>query len=336
MGTEEDARKLFVAGLPETMTDDGLRTLFTSTGSSITDLSLPRDRATGRPRGFAFVTLSSADEAQRAREHLDGSLVEGRSISVRPFTSGPPRTGGPGGMGPGMGGGMGGGMGPGMGGGMGGGGMGPGMGGGGFERRPPPRDDSNRTLYVGNLPYDIEEPDLRGVFTQQGAAGVDRVHLPVDHATGRKRGFAFVAFASEDAAKAALDALATLSIRGRPCTVHLAHPRGERPPPRADRPFGAPGMGGGPGPGGGMRSSPPPAMGGAPRGPGFGGGGGGGGGFGPPAGDRGGRPPVRRGADDDGAARNAKGATRKTRLQEEKRRGGGNARRYFDELDDDE
>src|SRR5687768_14217123 len=91
MATEEDARKLFVAGLPDTVTDEGLRALFTSTGSGIDELSLPRDRATGRPRGFAFVTLSSADEAQRAREQLDGSLMEGRSISVRPFTSGPPR-----------------------------------------------------------------------------------------------------------------------------------------------------------------------------------------------------------------------------------------------------
>jgi nucleolin len=333
MGTEEDARKLFVAGLPETMTDDGLRTLFTSTGSSIAELSLPRDRATGRPRGFAFVTLSSPDEAQRARQQLDGSLVEGRSISVRPFTPGPPRAGGPVG-GPGA---------PGPGGyGPPGGGYGAPGGGfgdrGGFERRPaPPRDDSNRTLYVGNLPYDIEEADLRSIFTQQGAAGVERVHLPMDHATGRKRGFAFVAFSSEDTAKAALDALATLAVRGRPCTVHIAHPRGERPPPRADRPFGGPPGAGGPGghPGPGLRSSPPPA-GGPGRGPSFGGGGGGGGGFGPPAGDRAGRPPPRRAGDDDGQARGAKGATRKTRLQEEKRRGGGNARRYFDELDDDE
>src|SRR5689334_20747986 len=99
MGTEEDARKLFVAGLPDTVTDEGLRGLFTSTGAGIDELSLPRDRATGRPRGFAFVTLSSADDAQRAREQLDGSMLDGRSISVRPFTSGPPRTGGPGGGG---------------------------------------------------------------------------------------------------------------------------------------------------------------------------------------------------------------------------------------------
>ncbi len=330
MGTEEDARKLFVAGLPDTVTDEGLRALFTSTGSGIDELSLPRDRATGRPRGFAFVTLSSADEAQRAREQLDGSMLEGRSISVRPFSSGPPRAGGPGMGAPGP-----------HSGGMGGGGGA----GGGFERRPPPRDDSNRTLYVGNLPYDIEEGDLRGIFNQLGAKDLDRIHLPMDHATGRKRGFAFVSFQSEDAAKASLDVLGNLAVRGRPCTVHLAHPRGERPPPR-ERSFGGPGGGGGGfggggfgGGGGGFGGGGGGGFGGGAPGPRPGGFGGGGSrpGFGPPAsGDRGGRPPPRRADEGEGAARGAKGATRKQRLEQEKQRGGGNARRYFDEVDDDE
>jgi nucleolin len=312
MGTEEDARKLFVAGLPDTVTDEGLRGLFTSTGAGIDELSLPRDRTTGRPRGFAFVTLSSSDDAQRAREQLDGSMLEGRSISVRPFSSGPPRAGGGGGFGAGPGGG-----GPGYAAGPG----GPPGAGGGFERRPPPRDDSNRTLYVGNLPYDIEEADLRGIFNQMGAQGLDRIHLPMDHATGRKRGFAFVSFINEDAAKAGLEAVGDLNIRGRQCTVHIAHPRGERPPPRGDRPA----FGGGPGGGGGMggmRSSPPPAMGSRN--------------FGPPAAPGGGNRPPRRAGEDEGAARAAKGVTRKNRLEQEKRRGGGNARRYMDDVDDDE
>jgi RNA recognition motif-containing protein len=319
MGTEEDARKLFVAGLPETVTDDGLRALFTSTGSAIDELSLPRDRATGRPRGFAFVTLSSAEDAQRAREQLDGSLLEGRSISVRPFTSGPPRDGA---RGPGMGGGGGFGAGP------------AGGGGGGFggaDRRPPPRDDSNRTLYVGNLPYDIEENDLRGMFTQMGAKDVDRIHLPMDHATGRRRGFAFVSFVTEDAAKASLDVLGNLNVRGRQCTVHLAHPRGERPA-RPERSFGGPPGAGGPsmgpggpgGPGGGFRSSPPPP-GGPRRAP----------SFGPPAFGGGPRPGPRRN-DEEGVARTAKGVSRKQSLKEEKRRGGGNAQRYLEDIDDDD
>jgi RNA recognition motif-containing protein len=311
MGTEEDARKLFVAGLPDTVTDEGLRALFSGTGSQIDELSLPRDRATGRPRGFAFVTLSSSEDAQRSREQLDGSLLEGRSISVRPFSSGPPRgaVSGPGSFGGGPG--------------------GPSPGGfGGAERRPPQRDDSNRTLYVGNLPYDIEETDLRALFAQMGAKDLDRVHLPMDHATGRKRGFAFVSFMTEDAAKASLDVLGQLTVRGRPCTVHLAHPRGERPV-RPERSFGGPSGPGGGGMGGppGFRSSPPPA-GGPRRTP----------SFGPPSfgGPGAGRPPPRRTGDEEGAARSAKGVSRKKRLEEEKKRGGGNARRYMDDVDEDE
>jgi RNA recognition motif-containing protein len=177
------------------------------------------------------------------------------------------------------------------------------------------------------LPYDIEETDLRNIFQQMGAVGLDRIHLPMDHATGRKRGFAFVSFLNEEAAKTGLEAVGDLNIRGRQCTVHIAHPRGERPPPRERPSFGGP-PGGAMG-GGGMRSSPPPGMG--------GGGGGGGpsrGGFGPPAPPGGLRPRPR--ADGEGEARGAKGVTRKNRLEQEKRRGGGNARRYMDDVDDDE
>ena len=59
----EDARKLFVAGLPDSITEDALREIFEATGGKVTDVSLPRDRATGRVRGFGFVTFASPEEA---------------------------------------------------------------------------------------------------------------------------------------------------------------------------------------------------------------------------------------------------------------------------------
>src|SRR5262245_16712603 len=105
----EDARKLFVAGLPDSITEDVLRQLFEATGGTVSEISLPKDRATGRPRGFGFVTLSTSDEAQAARDSLDGSIQAGKSISVRPFQAEPPkrepgsaggRSGGGGGGGP--------------------------------------------------------------------------------------------------------------------------------------------------------------------------------------------------------------------------------------------
>lgn len=240
----EDSRKLFVAGLPDSITEDVLRQLFEATGGSVVEVSLPKDRATGRPRGFGFVTLATNDEANAARESLDGSFQGGKSISVRPFQAEPPRReGGPAGPG--------GPRGP-MSGGMGG-----------------PAAAPDRTLYVGNLPYDATVEEVEALINGTGSGPVVRVHLPMDP-DGRKRGFGFVTMASADAAKGAIDALRGADIRGRRLVVNLAHPKGERPP-REDRPaYGGGGFGGGGGYGGG----------GGFGGGGYAGGGGGGGGYG--------------------------------------------------------
>jgi nucleolin len=230
----EDSRKLFVAGLPDSITEDVLRQLFEATGGNVVEVSLPKDRATGRPRGFGFVTLATVEEATSARESLDGSFQGGKSISVRPFQAEPPRREGrPLGGGPG---------GP----------IGAGPTG--------PAGAPDRTLYVGNLPYDATVEEVEGLITATGAGPVVRVHLPMDP-DGRKRGFGFVTMASADAARGAIEALKGADIRGRRLVVNLAHPKGERPA-RDERPSG---------PGGGFASP----------GGGFGGGGGfaGGGGF---------------------------------------------------------
>ncbi len=232
-----DDATLFGAGLPDSISEDVLKQLFEATGGTVIQVSLPKDRATGRPRGFGFVTMSSAAQAQAARDSLDGSLQAGRSISVRPFQAEPPRRGeggGPGGPSsrpPRSG--------------------GPGGGGGASP---------DRTLYVGNLPYDCTQPELEALIN--GATGgngqVVRVHLPMDQ-DGRKRGFGFVTMSSAETAKAAAEALKTADLRGRRLVVNLAHPKGERPPREHGGGYGGGGGGGG-----------------------YGGGGGGGGGFGPP------------------------------------------------------
>ncbi|WP_438009773.1 hypothetical protein WME89_14495 [Sorangium sp. So ce321] len=268
----EDSRKLFVAGLPDSITEDVLRQLFEATGGNVVEVSLPKDRATGRPRGFGFVTLSTTGEANAARESLDGSFQGGKSISVRPFQAEPPRREGrP--------------MGPGGGPGAGPGGPGGGMGGGAAAA-------PDRTLYVGNLPYDASVEEVEGLIGATGAGPVVRVHLPMDP-DGRKRGFGFVTMASAEAARAAIDGLRGADVRGRRLVVNLAHPKGERPA-REERPggFGGGGFAGG---GGGF----------AGGGGGFGGGGGGfaggGGGFGGGGGGTGGGappPPARKTFDD--------------------------------------
>src|SRR5579862_5043734 len=130
MANEE--AKLFVAGLPDSISEDVLKQLFEATGGKVVGVSLPKDRTTGRPRGFGFVTLATPQEAQAARDALDGSMQAGKSISVRPFQAEPPKRsdapGGPRGSGP------------------------PGLRGPGGPAQAP-----DRTLYVGNLPYDATQ-----------------------------------------------------------------------------------------------------------------------------------------------------------------------------------
>lgn len=218
----EDSRKLFVAGLPDTINEDILRQLFEATGGNVVEVSLPKDRTTGRPRGFGFVTLATIEEANSARESLDGSFHGGKSISVRPFQADPPKRDGVG---------------------LGGGRPDRPGGGGGAAAAP------DRTLYVGNLPYDATVEEVETLISGTSAGPVVRVHLPTD-AEGRKRGFGFVTMASAEAAKSAIDALRGADVRGRRLVVNLAHPKGDRPPPREDR-GGAFAGGGGPGPGGG-------------------------------------------------------------------------------------
>lgn len=78
--------RLYVGGLPPAATETAVRILFQNHGLSPVDIYLPKDRQTGRPRGFGFVSMSSQSEATQAIGALNGSLVEGISITVRPAT----------------------------------------------------------------------------------------------------------------------------------------------------------------------------------------------------------------------------------------------------------
>ncbi len=189
--TTDDARKLFVAGLSDSISEEVLRQLFEATGGEVVEVSLPRDRATGNARGFGFVTLATGDQAEAARESLDGSFQGGRSISVRTFQSGSPRR--------------------------------------------EPRSEAgvgpaeDRTLYVGNLPYDATVAEVEEILSSVGVTPVLRVHLPLGP-DGRPRGFGFVTLSSPPAVQQAVDAMATADLRGRRVMVKVAHPRGSAPP----------------------------------------------------------------------------------------------------------
>ena len=74
-------RKLYVGNLPYEMGETELQELFGRAGS-VESVTVMRDQATGRPRGFAFVEMSTDEAAQTAIRELNASQVGGRSLTV--------------------------------------------------------------------------------------------------------------------------------------------------------------------------------------------------------------------------------------------------------------
>jgi RNA recognition motif-containing protein len=78
-------------------------------------------------------------------------------------------------------------------------------------------------IYVGNLPYETGEEDLKTLFSPYGS--VTRARTVTDRETGRSRGFGFVEMASDDEARAAIEALNGTKMGGRTLVVNEARPR---------------------------------------------------------------------------------------------------------------
>jgi len=79
------------------------------------------------------------------------------------------------------------------------------------------------TIYVGNLSFQAEREDLLDLFGQYGE--VKQCSLPLDRDTGRKRGFAFVELADDEAEQKAIDDLQDVEWMGRMIRVNKATPR---------------------------------------------------------------------------------------------------------------
>ena len=125
--------KLYVGNLSFNTTETDLQDMFAAVGP-VQEVTLMQDKFTGKSRGFAFVTMTTEADAQKAITEFNGKTVEGRPLTVNEARPREPRPPG-GGRGGGYGGG-GGGYGGGYGGGGGGGGYGGGRrDGGGNQRR---------------------------------------------------------------------------------------------------------------------------------------------------------------------------------------------------------
>ncbi|MCJ1477856.1 hypothetical protein MMC13_006529 [Lambiella insularis] len=194
-----NARKMFIGGLNWETTDQSLKDYFSQFGE-VQECTVMRDGATGRSRGFGFLTFKDARTVNivMVKEHyLDGKIVR---LSISPSSSlFRPR---------------------------------PSKNKGSHinryakidPKRAIPRDEQERTskIFVGGVSQDATEQDFKEYFMQYGRV-VDAT-LMIDKDTGRPRGFGFVTFDNESAVDNCLQG--DLMILGKPIEVKKAQPRG--------------------------------------------------------------------------------------------------------------
>ena len=90
------ATKLYVGGLPYSTQEAALKELFAQAGSVVSAVII-MDKMSGRSKGFGFVEMATAEEAQNAVSMFNDQEFEGRKLTVneaRPMEARPPRTGG--------------------------------------------------------------------------------------------------------------------------------------------------------------------------------------------------------------------------------------------------
>jgi cold-inducible RNA-binding protein len=85
--------KLFVGNLSFDITENDLQDAFAAHGT-VSETNLMMDRTTGRPRGFAFVTMATAEEAKKAIDALNGAMLGGRNLTVNEARPREERSGG--------------------------------------------------------------------------------------------------------------------------------------------------------------------------------------------------------------------------------------------------
>lgn len=182
--------KVVIRGLPFEASEDGVLDYFNIEASQ---LNLPKFSDSGRCKGFAFITCGSQDEANRIKGMAGSSFEAGgneRQISVSDYEERPKnqnkrnnrRRG-----------------------------RGRGRGGGNNDRDNnssrqqqnfESSEESEREVYVSNVPFDANEDDFRRVFGDCGE--IEEITIPTIYTSGRPKGFAFVRFADNKAREEAL------------------------------------------------------------------------------------------------------------------------------------
>ena len=87
------AKRIYVGGLSYSTTNEGLRAYFEQAGA-VSSASVITDRETGRSRGFGFVEMDDDGQADQAIERMNGTQLDGRTLTVNEARERQPRTGG--------------------------------------------------------------------------------------------------------------------------------------------------------------------------------------------------------------------------------------------------
>lgn len=82
-------------------------------------------------------------------------------------------------------------------------------------------------MYIGNLPYNVSEEELREMFSEFGV--VDSIKLITDKFSGQSKGFGFIEMSNNSEADQAIKALNKTNVKGRDIKVNQAEPQGKRP-----------------------------------------------------------------------------------------------------------
>ncbi|KAG6403758.1 hypothetical protein SASPL_135989 [Salvia splendens] len=182
--------KLFVGNLPFTVDSSRLAGLFEQAGN-VEMVEVIYDKATGRSRGFGFVTMSTVEEVEAAAQQFNGYELQGRALRV---SSGPPPPRDE-----------------------------------NFSPRGPRGgssiDNTNR-LYVGNLAWGVDNLTLETLFSEQGK--VKEATVVYDRDSGRSRGFGFVTYGSAQEVDNAIRSFDGMDLNGRSIRVSRAEARPKR------------------------------------------------------------------------------------------------------------
>ncbi|KAI3687900.1 hypothetical protein L1987_81603 [Smallanthus sonchifolius] len=164
--------KIFVGNLPFTVDSAALAGLFEAAGN-VEMVEVIYDKATGRSRGFGFVTMSSVEEVEEAVRKFNGYELDGRALRVNSGPPPPRREESS-------------------------------YGGSRESGRGRSFDNTNR-VYVGNLAWSVDNLALETLFREQG--NVLEAKVVYDRESGRSRGFGFVTYSSADEVNSAIDSL---------------------------------------------------------------------------------------------------------------------------------